>query len=93
MYTEILPEQLKKTLFQFRIGTYTCILPVNNRKQLDVSRSKRICRICDEGVISDEIHFLFECPKLEHIILTICLVFICFFGITLFLLVLTFFNG
>ena len=50
MYTEIqiLPEHLKKALFQFRIGTY--ILPVNNRKQLDVSRSERICRICDEGV-------------------------------------------
>ena len=65
MYTEILPEHLKKVLFQFRIGTY--ILPVNNRKQLDVSRSERICRICDEGVIGDEIHFLFECPKLEDL--------------------------
>ena len=43
------------------------ILPVNNRKQLDVSRSDRICRICDEGVIGDEIHFLFECPKLEDL--------------------------
>ena len=39
------------------------ILPVNNRKQLDVSRSEIICRICDEGVIGDETHFLFECPK------------------------------
>ena len=65
MYTEILPEHLKKALFQFRIGTY--ILPMNNRKQLDVNRSERICRICDEGVICDEIHFLFECPKLEDL--------------------------
>ena len=65
MYTDILPEHLKKALFQFRIGTYT--LPVNNRKQLDVSRSERICRICDEGVIGDEIHFLFECAKLEDL--------------------------
>ena len=45
----------------------TYILPVNNRKQLDVSRSERICRICDEGVIGDEIHFLFECQKLEDL--------------------------
>ena len=59
------PGILKKALFQFRIGTYT--LPVNNRKQLDVSRSEIICRICDEGVIGDEIHFLFECPKLEDL--------------------------
>ena len=32
-----------------------------------MSRSERICRICDEGVISDEINFLFECPKLEDL--------------------------
>ena len=65
MYTDILQENLKKALFQFRIGTH--ILPVNNRKQLDVSRSQRICRICDEGVIGDEINFVFECPKLEDL--------------------------
>ena len=56
---------IKKALFQFGIGTY--ILPVNNRKQLDVSRSERVCRICDEGVIGDDIHFLFECQKLEDL--------------------------
>ena len=39
---------------------------MNNRKQLDMmSRSERICRICDEGVIGDAIHFLFECQKLD----------------------------
>ena len=27
----------------------------------------RIFRICDESVIGDEIHFLFECPKLEDL--------------------------
>ena len=48
-------------------ATFPYILPVNNRKQLDVSMSERICRICDEGVIGDEIHFLFECPKLEDL--------------------------
>ena len=40
---------------------------MNNRKQLDVSRSEKKFRICDEGVIGDEIHFLFECPKLEDL--------------------------
>ena len=40
---------------------------MNNRKQLYVSRSEIICRICDDGVIGDEIHFLFECPKLEDL--------------------------
>ena len=65
MYTEILPKHLKKALFQFRIGTF--ILPVNNRKQLDLGRSERICSICDEGAIGDETHFLFECLKLEDL--------------------------
>ena len=65
MYTEILPEHLKKALFQFRIGTY--ILPVNNRKQLDVSRSERICRICDEGVIGDEIHFFIRMSEVRRL--------------------------
>ena len=37
---------------------------MNNQKQLDVCRSERICRICDEG---DGIHFLFECPKLADL--------------------------
>ena len=32
-----------------------------------MSRSESICRICDEGVIGDGIHFLFECPKLEDL--------------------------
>ena len=30
-----------------------------------MSRNEGICRICDEGVIGDNIHFLFECEKLE----------------------------
>ena len=64
-YISKFSRNIKKALFQFRIGTY--ILPVNNRKQLDMSRSEIICRICDEGVICDEIHFLFECQKLEDL--------------------------
>ena len=32
-----------------------------------MSRSERICRICDEGVTGEEIHFLFECQKLEDL--------------------------
>ena len=40
---------------------------MNLRKQLDVSRSERIWRICDVSVIGDEMHLLFECPKLEDL--------------------------
>ena len=63
MYTEILPEHLKKALFQFRIGTYK--LPANNLKNNNIPRNERICTICDEGVLGDEIHFLYECTKLD----------------------------
>ena len=62
MYTEILLEHLKKALFQFRIGTYK--LPANNLKNNNIPRNERICTICDEGVLGDEIHFLYECTKL-----------------------------
>ena len=38
-YTEILPEHLKKALFQFRMGTHK--LPVNNSKHFNVPRADR----------------------------------------------------
>ena len=38
-YAEILPEHLKKALFQFRMGTHK--LPVNNRKHYNVPRADR----------------------------------------------------
>ena len=54
---------LKKALFQFRIGTYK--LPVNNRRNIIFSRNKRLCKICNKAGIRDEIHFLYECSKLD----------------------------
>ena len=65
-YTEILPEHLKKALFQFRMGTHK--LPVNNRKHFNVPRADRHCTHCDKSVIGDEIHFLYECTtKLNNL--------------------------
>ena len=64
-YTEILPEHLKKTLFQFRMGTHK--LSVNNRKHFNVPRADRYCTNCDKSVMGDEIHFLYECTKLNHL--------------------------
>ena len=46
MYIEILPEQLEKALFHFRIGTHK--LPFNNRKNSNVPMNERIYTICDE---------------------------------------------
>ena len=64
-YTEILPEHLKKALFQFRIGTHK--LPVNTRKHFNVPRADRHCTNCDKSVMGDEIHFLYECTKLNNL--------------------------
>ena len=64
-YTEILPKHLKKALIQFRMGTYK--LPVNNRKRFNVPRADRHCTICDKCVMGDEIHFLYECTKLNNL--------------------------
>ena len=66
-YTEILPEHLKKALFQFRMGRHK--LPVNNHKQFNVSlpRADRHCTNCDKSVMGDEIHFLYECTKLNNL--------------------------
>ena len=31
-------------------------------------RNEILCTICDEGVLCDEIHFLYECTKLDDLI-------------------------
>ena len=64
-YTEILPEHLEKPYFQFRMGTHK--LPVNNRKHFNVSRADRHCTHFDKSVMGDDIHFLYECTKLNNL--------------------------
>ena len=69
-YTEIIPEHLKKALIQFRMGTHK--LPVNNRKHFNVPRADRHCTNCDKSVMGDEIHFLYECTKLNNLRVNTC---------------------
>ena len=64
-YTEILPEHFKKSLLQFRIGSHK--LQVNNRKHFNVPRADRQCMHCDQTFMGDEIHFLYECTKLNNV--------------------------
>ena len=63
--TEILPEHFKKALFQFRMGTHK--LPVIDSKHFNVPRADRHCTNCDKSVMGDEIHFLYECTKLNNL--------------------------
>ena len=52
-------------LFQFRMGTHK--LPVNNSRHFNVPRADRHCTNCDKSVMGDEIHFLYECTKLNNL--------------------------
>ena len=61
----ILQALQKSVILQFRIGTHT--LPVNNGKHFNVPRADRHCRNCDKSVMGDEIHFLYECTKLNNL--------------------------
>ena len=58
-------EHFKKALLQFRIGSHK--LPVNNRKHFNVPRVDRHCTHCDQSLMGDEIHFLYECTKLNNL--------------------------
>ena len=44
-----------------------------NRKNSNVPRNERLCTVCDEGVLGHEIHFLYECTKLDDLKLNIYL--------------------
>ena len=47
------------------LGTHK--LPVNNSKHFNVPRADRHCTNCDKSVMGDEIHFLYECTKLNNL--------------------------
>ena len=58
MYIEILPEHLRTII---ALQNYLLI----NEIYFNVPRNERLCTIYDEGVLGDEIHFLYECTKLD----------------------------
>ena len=39
----------------------------NNRKHFNVPRADRHCTHCDQSLMGDEIHFLYECPKVNNL--------------------------
>ena len=52
-------------LLQFRVGIQK--LHVNRRKSSNVPRNERLYTICDEGVLGNDIHFVYECTKLDDL--------------------------
>ncbi len=55
----------KSLLSQYRYG----ILPleIETGRYKNVEREHRLCLLCNEGVIEDQIHFTFQCPRYNHI--------------------------
>ena len=68
-YIDILPEYLKYSLLDFRIGSQK--LSVNCRSNLSIPRQERMCTKCKKIILDDEFHFLFECGGIEKLRISI----------------------
>ena len=62
-YLDILPTNLRVPLTKFRLSNHK--LPIEKGRWSNVPRSDRICPNCNDNIIGDEHHYLFECPTVE----------------------------
>ena len=51
----------RKDLVKIRISNHKLMIETGRYNQ--TSRNDRLCPICNSGIIEDEFHFLFHCPK------------------------------
>ena len=51
---------------KFKCGVFPLRIETGRYKGLD--KSKRFCKICNEGFIENEMHFLYGCKGLKHVI-------------------------
>ena len=51
----------RKDLVKIRISNHKLMIETGRYNQ--TSRNNRFCPICSSGIIGDEVHFLFHCPK------------------------------
>ena len=51
----------RKDLVKIRISNHKLMIETGRYNQ--TSRNDRFCPICNSGIIEDEFHFLFHCPK------------------------------
>ncbi len=54
----------KSLLSQYRYGILPLELETGRYK--GVERENRLCTLCSEGVVEDQIHFAFKCPSYNH---------------------------
>ena len=62
-YLDLLPTNLRVKLTKFRLSNHK--LPIEKGRWFNIPRSERICQKCQNNVIGDEHHYLFECPTVE----------------------------
>lgn len=54
-----------RVVAQLRMGAHRLAIETGRWvKPRKVPRAERVCRVCNAGVVEDEVHFLFECPGL-----------------------------
>ena len=58
-YLTVLPSDLMYNLSKFRCGSHR--LPIESSRFFSMTRSERICDLCDREEIGDEFHYIFNC--------------------------------
>ena len=60
-YLTYLPSTLRQRVLKFRLSNHR--LPIQQRRSSGIPRDKRICTVCDSGVVGDEFHNLLNCSN------------------------------
>ena len=64
-YLNLLASRNKRSLFsKLRLGTLA--LEVETNRKYNIPRAERYCKICNTGMVENEIHFIFNCPLLSN---------------------------
>ena len=67
-YVDILRNtQIKKNFIKFCISNHNLCIEVRRHCKPKVPREERLCKVCVQNEIEDEIHLLFYCTKYEYI--------------------------
>ena len=54
-------------LVRFRTGGHHLAVETGRWSNPRVPRAQRLCQMCDQNVVEDELHFLFECPAYDDL--------------------------
>jgi hypothetical protein len=58
----------RRQLLRFRMGVHNlCVVAGARERAEKVPRGDRVCRCCSMGVVEDEVHMVFECPRYQII--------------------------